>query len=204
MKIMGVDPSITCTGVSLPDGETMALKPPGRVTGDDRLRYIADHLHVAAVGCRAELVVMEGLFGTYQGEAARVIPMLHGAIRLELLRLGVPYVVLHPSTLKKFATGDGGASKSLMATAALKRLGRTYSTDDECDADWCRVAGRMVYGLTEYGHGYGEAGGRLLTMPQAQLQALVATGTGKQRKPVPWPEVGGRKPWPKVGLRASA
>lgn len=204
MRIMGVDPSITCTGVSMPNGETMALKPPGRVTGDDRLRYIADHLHVAAVGCRAELVVMEGLFGTYQGEAARVIPMLHGALRLELLRTAVPYVVLHPSTLKKFATGDGGASKSLMATAALKRLGREYGTNDECDADWCRVAGRFVYGLGEYREPVtATKAWEPVTMPQDQLKALVATGVGKKRKEIPWPEVGGRKPWPKVALRAA-
>lgn len=199
MRIMGVDPSITCTGVSLPDATTMAIKP--RSSGDDRLREIADHLHVAAVGCGAELVVMEGLFGVYKGEAARVIPMLHGALRLELQRLPVPYVVLHPSTLKRFATGDGSADKAKMAQAARVRLSRAYGTSDECDADWCRIAGRTVYGRPEYGSGYGAAGGRILSLPQEQVSAL---RSGLKGQPIEWPVVGRHVPWPRVALRTTS
>lgn len=199
MKIMGVDPSISCTGVSLPDRTTLAVKP--RTKGDDRLEEIADHLHVAAIGCGAELVVMEGLFGVYKGEAARIIPMLHGALRLELKRLKIPYMVLNPVTLKRFATGNHNADKTAMAMAAYKRLGREYGTDDECDADWCRVAGRIAYGLTECGSGYGAAGGRILSLPQDQIAALRSTG-GRKPEPIVWPVVGGRQPWPSVALRA--
>lgn len=194
MRIMGVDPSISCTGISLPDQTTMAVKP--RSSGDDRLREIADHLHVAAVGCGAELVVMEGLFGVYKGEAARVIPMLHGALRLELQRLPVPYVVLNPTTLKRFATSNPNADKTAMALAAMKRLGREYGTSDECDADWCRIAGRIVYG---YGEAVPTAQGRTLTLPQDQVTAL---RRGLKGKPVVWPVVGTHVPWPEVALRA--
>ena len=198
MRIMGVDPSISCTGISLPDRTTMAVKP--RSSGDDRLREIADHLHVAAVGCGAELVVMEGLFGVYKGEAARIIPMLHGALRLELQRLPVPYVVLNPTTLKRFATGDPNADKSAMALAAVKRLGREYGTSDECDADWCRIAGRTVYGYGEWLREPRAAGGRVaLDLPQDQVTAL---RRGLKGKPVVWPVVGTHVPWPKVALRA--
>lgn len=191
MRIMGIDLSISSTGVSLPTAATFAIKP--RSKGDARLREIADHLHVAAVGCGAELVVMEGLFGAYQGEAARVIPMLHGAVRLELQRLPVPYVVLHQSTLKLFATGRGGAKKDAMAAAARERLGREYDTDDECDADWCRVAGRTAYGLRELTDLSGP--GEFLTMPPEQVQALRAT-QGPRSRPIAWPVVHGREPWP--------
>lgn len=195
MKIMGVDPSISCTGISLPDRTTMAIKP--KTSGDDRLREIADHLHVAAVGCGAELVVMEGLFGVYKGEAARIIPMLHGALRLELQRLPVPYVVLNPTTLKRFATGSPGADKTAMAMAALKRLGREYGTSDECDADWCRVAGRFVYG-------YGETRPTAplwVTLPQDQVTAL---RRGVKGTPIEWPVVGTHVPWPQVALRTTS
>lgn len=198
MRIMGVDPSISCTGVSLPDATTFAIKP--RTTGYTRLREIADHLHVAAVGCGAELVVMEGLFGIYKGEAARIIPMLHGAVLLELQRLPVPFMILNPSTLKGFATGNPGASKTDMQMAAYKRLGREYATDDECDADWCRVAGRFAYGLSEITDVTGTTRD-ILTMPQANLQSLRRT-KGPKAKDIVWPEVGGRKPWPGVALRA--
>lgn len=200
MKIMGLDPSIGCTGFALPDRTTFAVKP--RSKGDDRLEEIADHLHVAVMGCGADLVVMEGLFGIYKGEAARVIPMLHGAVRLELRRLKVPYVLVNPTTLKRFATGRSSANKTDMALAALKRLGREYGTDDECDADWLRIAGLTVYGSSETVRRPDETGTRwpvrVLSMPQDQVQAL---RTGVKGVPIEWPVVGSRSPWPVVGLR---
>jgi Holliday junction resolvasome RuvABC endonuclease subunit len=195
---MGVDPSMSCTGVSLPDQTTFSIKPKSK--GYHRLREIADHLHVAAVGCQAELVVMEGLFGVYKGEAARVVPMVHGAVILELLRLPVPFVVLNPTTLKRFATGKTTANKTDMALAALKRLGREYVTDDECDADWLRIAGRFAYGLGEPVPMWSST---FLTLPLDQLSALQKT-LGPKPRPIEWPEVGGRKPWPRVALRGPA
>lgn len=189
MKIMGVDPSISCTGFSLPDGYTLPVKP--RSKGDDRLEEIADHLHALAVDQVVDLVVMEGLFGVYKGEAARVIPMLHGALRLELKRLKIPYMVLNPTTLKRFATGSPSADKTAMQLAALKRLDREYVTSDECDADWCRIAGRFVYGL---GHLQRPDGG-LVIMPRAQVDAL---RKGLKGAPLVWPVVQGLAPWPSV------
>jgi Holliday junction resolvasome RuvABC endonuclease subunit len=197
MKIMGLDLSITCTGIAYPDTSVQALKPRGK--GDARLEHTADHVGLAARTSGAELVVIEGLGGRYLGEASRVIPMLHGAVRLELMRNKIPYMLLSPSSLKKFATGNGSADKTGMALAALKRLGREYSTSDECDADWLRIAGRFAYGLGEYGSGYGAAGGRLLQMPQENLKALRWSLTKKE--PIVWPVVNGHKPWPEIGLR---
>lgn len=195
MKIMGLDLSISCTGIAYPDTSVQALKPRGK--GDARLEHTADHVGLAARTSGAELVVIEGLGGRYLGEASRVIPMLHGAVRLELMRSKIPYMLLSPSSLKKFATGNGSADKTGMALAALKRLGREYSTSDECDADWLRIAGRFAYGLGEH-----LGGGRLLQMPQVNLDALRWAGTGKKRHEIVWPEVGRRKPWPGVALRA--
>lgn len=192
MKIMGVDLSITCTGVAYPDTSVQALKP--KVKGDARLEYLADHIGLAARTSGAELVVIEGLGGRYLGEASRVIPMLHGAVRLELMRNHIPYMLLSPSSLKKFATGNGSADKTGMALAALKRLGREYATSDECDAEWLRIAGRFAYGLGEH-----LGGSRVLQMPQENLKALRWSIT--KREPIVWPEVGGRKPWPGVELR---
>ncbi len=195
MRILGVDPSTTCTGLSLPDRTTMALKPPARLKGDDRLFYLADHLGIAARAAKADLVVIEDLAGAYKGEAARVLPMLHGVLRRELKQSGVPYVAVHQMTLKRFATGSAQADKTAMALAALKRLGREYASDDECDADWLRIAGRIVYG---WGEALGEGPADWLKMPVDQIRALRTTVKGK---PLIWPEVGGHKPWPGVVLR---
>lgn len=203
MRIMGLDLSITCTGVGLPDRTTMAIAPLRGITGDDRLVYLADHIGLAVRTSLADLVVIEDLTGLYKGEAARTMPMVHGAVRLELKRHHVPYVLLNASSLKKFATGNGGADKTAMALAALKRLGREYGTSDECDADWLRVAGRMVYGLGEYLDVPETAGDRrVLTMPQAQVSALRRT-LGTKPKDIVWPVVGNRAPWPGVTLRGA-
>lgn len=200
MRIMGLDLSIACTGVSYPDGTTQAIVPPKGVTGDDRLEYLADHVGLGARTAEAELVVVEGMAGYYKGEASRVIPMLHGAIRLELKRNRVPYMALYPSSLKKFVTGKGTADKTAMALAALKRLGREYGTNDECDADWLRIAGRFVYGYGEWLLEPRAAGGRVaLELPQEQLKAL---RYGVRGKPIEWPVVGTHQPWPGVALRA--
>lgn len=195
MKIMGLDLSTSCTGVSLPDRTTMALKPPARLEGDDRLFYLTDHVGLAARTCRAELVVVEDVRGVYKGAAARVIPMLHGMVRRELKQSGITYMPLNQTTLKRFATGSAGADKTAMALAALKRLGREYATDDECDADWLRVAGRTAYG---WGEPTGEGSTDWLRMPKDHVEALHHGVKGVR---LVWPTVGIYEPWPGLNVR---
>lgn len=197
MRIMGVDPSISCTGISLPEAGTLAIKP--RTKGDWRLTEIGNHVQVAASTSRADLVVIEGLGGLYKGESARIIPMLHGVIRDRLQTVKIPFMILLPASLKKFATGNGAADKDQMALAAFRRLGRQYATDDECDADWLRVAGRTAYGLgelTEYG------ADDWLRVPAEQVKAL---RKNKHGETIVWPVVAAdgatHRPWPRVALR---
>lgn len=194
MRIIGIDPSISSTGLSLPNRRTIAIKP--KATGDLRLTEIGNTVQHFASASNADLAVIEDLSGAYRGNSARIIPMLHGVIRDRLQLAGVPFMVIHQMTLKMFATGSGGADKDEMALAARRRLGRTYSTDDECDADWLRVAGRMVYGYaepTEYGDD------DYLIIPPEQLGYLRRTKSGQR---VRWPRINGHLPWPKVELRA--
>lgn len=181
MRIIGLDLSITCTGISLPDGQTVALKP--RAKGDERLADLRDQVRYWTDGEDADLVVLEDLAGLYRGEAARIIPMLHGVVRTALMDLGVPYMLLNPTTLKRFATGSGTADKTAMAMAAYKRLGREYGTSDECDADWLRVAGGAAYGLI-VSRSMPDEGIAPVSFPQAQVKAL---GYGLKGQRISWP-----------------
>lgn len=193
MRIMGIDPSISSTGISLPDETTLAVKPKSK--GDLRLTEIGNAVQYYASTHRADLAVVEDLAGIYPGKSARIIPMLHGVIRDRLTVAGTPYMLINPQTLKLFATGNGGVDKDEMQLAARRRLGRTYATDDECDADWCRIAGRMVYGLgeqTEYGQD------DWLRIPSEQLGYLRKTKSGER---LMWPKIGEHLPWPRVALR---
>lgn len=180
---MGVDLSISRTGIALPDGRTIAVVPT--TTGHHRLREITDQVLWSVRSNSVVLVVVEGLGGSYQGEAARIIPMLHGALINDLLRARVPYMWLPPPSVKKFATGSGTADKTAMAIAALKRLGTEYKTDDECDADWLRVAGHAAYGMAPSGVS------RPFSIPALQRRALFFNAKGK---PIVWPVVGSLAP----------
>lgn len=177
MRIMAVDLSVSCTGIAFPDGDTMAVK--SRSTGDERRFQITEHVEIAARACKADLVMIEGLGGVYKGEAAREIPMLHGAVRLALRRSFIPFMRdVSPSSLKKFATGNGNADKDRMQAVAARLLGKRYATSDECDADWLRLAGLVAYGCP--GSGLDGA------LPAAQVRALFFNVSGK---PIAWPDV---------------
>jgi Holliday junction resolvasome RuvABC endonuclease subunit len=167
LNLLAADLSIGATGICLADGRTLTVKP--KTKGDDRLTEIRDHITTALTGTGelVDLVVMEDVPATMKGAAGKVIPMLHGTVRAMLLDIGMPYVVISPATLKAFATGKGNADKTAMAIAALKRAGREFGDDNQCDAWWLRTAGLDWYGQAEF------------TLPAAQRERL-----GK----VAWPD----------------
>lgn len=140
MKIMGIDAALTRTGVAFPDGTTRLIRTKDG-TGDARLLYIRDHLRVALRSSYPDLVILEDIRAGLKGAAARQIPMVHGAVRVELMDQAVPYIEINASTLKAYATGNGNANKAAMIMAAYKRSGREFTDDNECDAAWLRWLG---------------------------------------------------------------
>lgn len=165
LRILGLDLSITATGICLPDGTTSTVKTNAK-HGDRRLQHIVDHVGIALgegpddIGDGVDLVVMEEAPPGLKGPAIKAIHMVHGAVRLRLIDFGTPYVVINPTTLKAYATGSTSADKTAMAIAALKRTGREFADDNQCDAFWLRAAGLDWYGQPEF------------TMPQAQRERL--------------------------------
>lgn len=137
VRVVGLDLSMTATGVALHDGATLTIKPKGK--GDDRLIGLRDAL--AYMVADAELAVIEDMPARLQANAAKAVGFVHGTVRTLLLDLGVPYAVVPPATLKAYATGKGNADKTAMAIAALKRADIEFGDDNECDAAWLRWAG---------------------------------------------------------------
>ena len=147
MRIIGLDLSMSATGVAFPDGSTALIKPRGK--GDPRLLSIENRMNAALRLARPDLAVVEEFKGVAQGDANKIVPMVHATVRLCLMRAGVPYVLVNPSTLKLYATGYGSSDKAAMAVAALTYGGREFTGDkggDQCDAWWLRAAGRTAYG----------------------------------------------------------
>jgi len=87
---------------------------------------------------RAELVGGKARITGARGDTTLDLAELRGVIRYGLWRRGVPVAVVHPATLKRFATGNGAANKETMVLAAERRLGAVcpISNNNEADALW--------------------------------------------------------------------
>lgn len=169
-RVIGLDLSLTSTGIALSNGATTTVKTVTR-DGDYRLVAIRDAVRIALgdapdgtdwpTSPMPDLVVIEDL--PTHGKGAGITGMVHGAVRTLLQDRGVPYAVIAPATLKAFATGRGNGDKTAMAVAALKRADREFNGDrggDQCDAWWLRAAG-----LQHLGH-------PIVTLPAAQVARL--------------------------------
>lgn len=159
VKLSGLDLSITAPGVACTSdypgyARTHLIKPVG--AGDLRLTSI--RTQVLALVARSDLVLIEGYLN--KSMSAGITGMVHGAVRDGLIQDGIPYATFPPASLKKYATGSGGASKTDMALAAYKRGGAEFTNDNECDAWWLWVA------LNDH------LGTPVFKLPQVQRDAL--------------------------------
>lgn len=141
MKILGLDLSITATGVARHDGQTYTIKPSS--TGDRRLIEIRDVVHLAVGAC--DLVVIEDL-PPIRAHALSILGMVHGTIRTALMAWGIPYVLVPPGSVKKYATGKGTATKPDMRMALFQRAGIDLRDDNQVDATWLRFMALDFYG----------------------------------------------------------
>lgn len=138
VKLSGLDLSITAPGLAHTGVDGIActhlIKPVG--AGDLRLTSIRRQILSLVAG--SELVLIEGYLN--KSMSAGITGMVHGAVRDGLICADIRYGTMPPASLKKYATGSGGASKTDMALAAYKRGGVEFKDDNQCDAWWLWVA----------------------------------------------------------------
>lgn len=151
--VIGLDLSLTATGIAYRDGSTGTVKTK-QGDGDRRLLHIAEAVRIAVggehigLGPAPVLAVVEDI--PQNSFAAKPISMVHGVVRSVLIEAGVPYVLITAATLKAYATGKGSGDKVPMAMAAYKRAGREFADDNQCDAAWLRWAGLDWLGAPEF------------------------------------------------------
>lgn len=137
VKVTGLDLSITATGAAhAVEGAACTHLIKTRGTKDDRLVVIKNQVLGYAAG--SELALIEGL--GFASMKLAISGMVHGAVRSALIEAGIPYATIPPTSLKKYATGNGAADKTAMALAAFKRAEMEFKDDNQCDAWWCWVA----------------------------------------------------------------
>ena len=150
MRIIGIDPGLTRTGVAVSDrGQPWTLKPPASAgRGVRRLDWFYTQFQLLLTeGC---LVVVEGYslgVGRGRGGALAAIRLgeYGGVLRLALHRNRCMFAELPPARLKMLACGRGNADKLAVYDAARDRLGYEGGSHDEAEALWLLEAGRQAF-----------------------------------------------------------
>lgn len=144
--VLGLDLSLTATGVALPNGEPKVLT--NNLRGCDRLIWIRDVIAFSLDVHAPDLVMVEGYaMGTVRQAHSYATGELGGVVRVMLHEASQPFLDVPPATLKKYATGRGNAKKVEVLQAAWKRLGYEGTSDDEADALWLRAVGMELLGV---------------------------------------------------------
>lgn len=142
--VIGLDLSITATGVAYADGGLDTWTTTGK---DERLVDLAGRTAMLATTGPIDLIVIEDvLFSPRAAKSTGITTMVHGVVRLELLRRHIPYVLIPPATLKTYATGRGNATKPDMRVELLKRANVDERDDNRVDAYWLRLMGLDALG----------------------------------------------------------
>jgi Holliday junction resolvasome RuvABC endonuclease subunit len=165
-RVIGLDLSLQSTGVA-GTGWLDCIRPGAR-RGVDRLHYIRIAVleHVTPTD---DLIVIEG-----PAYSKQVQPGHHEAaglwwlIMCALVMRDMPVAVVPPSTLKKYATGRGNATKPDMRVELLTRTGINERDDNKVDAYWLAAMGLDRLGQPP------------VAMPAAHREALTK---------VEWPEL---------------
>jgi crossover junction endodeoxyribonuclease RuvC len=180
LHIVGIDPSLTGTGVAVihPDGNLFTDTFTTKLRGHQRLAHIVTEIRDAAISNvrwgPAQLVVIEGPSYGNQGSGRQSghheRAGLWWLITHELYQAGVPYAVVPPASRCRYATGKGNAAKDQVLAAVLKRFGQLVDIDNNNEADALVLAAMAAE----------HRGLPLAPMPATHSEALAK---------VVWPEV---------------
>jgi crossover junction endodeoxyribonuclease RuvC len=167
MKVIGIDPSLTGTGVAtIHEATTITVKN----NGDELARLRTIVTTVAGLATGYDLAIIEGLsFGSQHGKQSERAA-LHWMLRDRLDGLGIPVAVVAPTARAKYATGKGNAAKDAVMIACVQRLPILVSNNNEADA-----AILLAMGLDHLGT-------PMVAMPASHRLALDA---------IDWPAAGG-------------
>lgn len=148
--VVGLDLSLSGTGVAHADGTTETLRPkPAAMRGGPRLIWLRDRLTPAFLGDhlpgRIDLVVIEDYAPGSIGISGKLAnAQLRGVVEAALAEHSPVTAVafIKPNVLKRWATGNGGADKGQMVAAAVAAgWAGDPKRHDEADAFHLRAMG---------------------------------------------------------------
>ena len=158
MITIGLDLSLTHTGYAIIkdgtvlDSGVIKSKPCGDKPIDEirRISKIADDImDKIHENCKEEdpaLVVIEGLAFMAKGTSLVQLSGLNYLIRMYLMNLKYPFLIVAPTTLKKFITGSGKGEKDMMIMSVYKDYNFEAIDNNENDAYALAAWGSAVLG----------------------------------------------------------
>lgn len=131
MIIMGIDQSLTGSGITVFDGEhqyyylistskTKNTKAP-TIDYTRRLIEMTNEIEDLIIKHSPKYIAMEGMSFGARGAAIFDLGGLSHLLRAMFVRQGVEFVIIPPKTIKKYFTGSGNANKLEMIEEAMRR-----------------------------------------------------------------------------------
>lgn len=138
---VGLDTSLSNTGAYFGADDFAEIKG-GKRRGSLRLSEMAQELEELLEGRNLHTAVIEGYAFGAKSRSHR-LGEIGGVLRVVLYRAGVrKFIEVPPTSLKKWATGFGTASKDDMVAAVLSKLGHLVPSHDVADAAMLYLAGQ--------------------------------------------------------------
>jgi crossover junction endodeoxyribonuclease RuvC len=147
MIVIGLDTSLTHTGFCIInekgkvlDSGVIKSKPSGDsyLAEVNRIVKIVDEIFEKITkNCKKkpDLAVIEGMAFTARNTTSLVqLAGLNYQLRIQLARFEIPFMIIAPTTLKKFITGSGKGDKDKMMMSVYKNYGFEALDNNECDA----------------------------------------------------------------------
>lgn len=144
MIVIGIDPSLVCTAVVIGDAftapmvERIETDPKTFSSRTHRIEYMRMRLELALAPWRARekpsLALIEAAAFSQHTGRSNDRNEWRGQILRELWESGIPYAELAPNCVKKFATDNGRAEKTMVGVSVFERWGFRPSDDNDSDA----------------------------------------------------------------------
>lgn len=154
MNVVGLDLSTKRVGFAAADGELFSISAHAGAEDPYRRLHELERELVRTIRLRPpapDLVAIEGYsLGMIPGGGilSKIrLGEIGGIVRTRLFELGIPFVDVPPSSVKRFATGNGNAKKEQMVSRAIELGARGNVNDDEADAFHLRRMARAANGL---------------------------------------------------------
>ncbi len=137
---IGIDLSLTGTGVvylnkDKDERKLIKSSPPKIKTPTTELERLMVIRNKITITKEAKLVAIEGIaFMSRNSTSTSQLSAINYMVREKLYNLGVPFVIVAPTSLKKFVTGKGNAGKDIVMLEAYKRWNVSITDNNICDA----------------------------------------------------------------------